>query len=63
MNSISQLISGILKFLQKLLKLFSGITTFTFFDEPLSSGVFPTIFVFYLKDSELEESRSLGSSL
>ena len=50
-NSTSQLISGIFKLLQKLLKCFSGITTFAFVNESLSSGVFPAIFVLYLKDS------------
>ena len=56
-NSTSQLISGIFKRFQKLLKCFSGITTFAFVNEFLSSGVFPAIFVLYLKDSdsELEE--------
>ena len=62
-NSIPQLISGIFKLLQKLLKYFIGITSFVFFNESLFCGVFPTIFVFYLKDLELEERRLLGSSL
>ena len=60
-NSTLQLISGIFKLLQKLLKCFSGITTFAFVNE--SSCVFPTIFFLYLKDSELEERGLLGSSL
>ena len=51
-SSTSQLISGIFKLLQKLLKCFNVITTSAFFNESLSSGVFPTIFVLYLKDSE-----------
>ena len=55
-NSTSQL-------LQELLKCFSGITSFAFVNEWLSSGVFPTILVLYLKDSELEERGLIGSSL
>ena len=51
-NSTSQLINGIFKALQKLLKCFKGMTTFAFVNELLSSCVFPTIFVLYLKDSE-----------
>ena len=51
------------KALQKLLKCFSGITTFMFVNESLYSGVSPTMFVLYLKDSELEERGLLGSSL
>ena len=39
-NSTSQLINGIFKALQKLLKCFSGITTFGLVNESLSSGVF-----------------------
>ena len=39
-NSTSQLINGIFKALQKLLKCFSGITTFALVNESLSSGVF-----------------------
>ena len=39
-NSASQLISGIFKLLQKLLKYFRGITSFTFGNESLFSGVF-----------------------
>ena len=62
-NSTSQLINGIFKALHKLLKFLSGITTFAFVNESLSSGVFPTILVLYLKDSELEERGSLASSL
>ena len=62
-NSTSQLINGIFKALQKLLKCFNGITTSAFVNQSLSSGVFPTILVLYLKDSELEERGSLGSSL
>ena len=62
-NSTSQLISEIFKLLQKLLKYFKGVTSFAFVNESLSSGVFPTILVLYLKDSELEERGLLGSSL
>ena len=62
-NSTSKLISGIFKLLQKLLKYFRGITSFAFVNESLFSGAFPVILVFYLKDSELEEIGSLGSSL
>ena len=54
-NSTSQLISEIFKFLQKLFKCFSGITTSVFINESLSTGVFPLILVLYLKDSELIE--------
>ena len=54
-NSTSQLINRIFKALQKLLQCFSGITTSAFANESLSSGVFPTIFVLYLKDSEIRE--------
>ena len=61
-NSTSQLINGIFKALQKLLKCFSGITTFAFVNESLSSRVFPTILVLCLKDSELRERGLLGSS-
>ena len=62
-NSTSQLINGISKLLQKLLKCFIEITTFAFVNESLFSGVFPTISIFYFKDSESEERESLGSSL
>ena len=48
--STSQLINGISKFLQKLLKYFNGITTSTFVNESIPCGVFPTILVLYLKD-------------
>ena len=59
-NSTSQLINGISKLLQKLLKSFNGTTTFTSVNESLSWGGFPTMLVLYLKDSELVESGSLG---
>ena len=39
-NSTPQLISGIFKLLQKLLKYLRGTTTFAFVNESLSSGVF-----------------------
>ena len=61
-NSTSQLISGTFRLLQKLLKYFRGITNFACVNESLFS-VFPVILVLYLKDSELEERRLLGSSL
>ena len=41
-NSTLQLINGIFKFTQKLLKYFSGITTSAFVNESLFCGVFPT---------------------
>ena len=71
-NSTSQLISEILKLLQKLLKCFNGITTSVSFLPTLFalylglSTSFPSqsvMLVLYLKDSELEENGSLGSSL
>ena len=62
-NSTTQLINGIFKALQKLLKYFSGITTFAFINESLFCGVFPTILVLYLKDLESEERGLLGSFL
>ena len=46
-NSTSQLINGIFQALQKLLKYFSGITTFAVLNESLSSSVFQTILVLY----------------
>ena len=61
--STSQLINGIFKLLQKLLKYFKGITISAFVNESLFCGVFPTIRVSYLKDSELVESGSFDSSL
>ena len=63
-SSTSQLISGMFKVLQKLLKCFGGITTSAFVSESLFSGVFLVIFALYLKDSESGEKTSLlGSSL
>ena len=62
-NSISQLINDISKLLQKLLKYFKGITTSASVNESLFGGVFAIILVFYLKDSELVQSGSFGSSL
>ena len=58
--STSQLINGISKLLQKLLKCFNGTMTSASVNESLSCGVFPTILVLYLKDSELVERGSLG---
>ena len=61
-NSTSQLFSGISKLLQKLLKCFSGLTTFAFVNESLIYGFsYNTCLVF--KRSELEGRGSLGSSL
>ena len=62
-NSTSQLISGTFNLLQKLLKYFRRIASFTFVNESFFSGVFPVILVLYLKDSELEERGLLGPSL
>ena len=62
-SSISQLINGIFKLFQKLLKYFKEITTFPFVNESLFGSVFPTILVLHLKDSELVESGSFDSSL
>ena len=62
-NSILQLISGIFKLLQKLLKYFKGITSSAFVNESLFCGVFPVILVLYLKDSESVLRGLLGSSL
>ena len=55
--------NGIFKLPQKLLNYFSGIATFAFAKESLFCGVFLTILVLYLKDSELEERGLLDSSL
>ena len=62
-NSVSQLIIGIFKLLQKWLKYFSGITTFASVNTSFSSGAFPVILVLYLKYLELEERGLLSSSL
>ena len=62
-NSTSQLISGIFKLLQKLLNYFRGMTSLTFVNESLFSGVFPVILTLHLKDSESEGSGLLGSFL
>ena len=51
-NSISQLINAIFKVLQKLPKCFSGTTTLMSSNASLLFGVFPVLFVLYLKDSE-----------
>ena len=62
-NYTSQLINGISKIFQELLKCFSGITTFALVNESLFCGAFPLRLVLYLKDSELEERGLLGSSV
>ena len=62
-NSSSQLINGIFKPLQKLLKCFSWIKIFAFVNESLSSGIFPAILALYLKDSELRERGLIVSFL
>ena len=62
-SSTLQLIKGIFKLLQKLLKCFSEITTFAPVNESLSSGVFPTILAFFKKGLELRERGVLCSSL
>ena len=51
MRLISQLINGISKILQKLLKYFNGAAISTSFALP-SAGVFPVIFILDLNDSE-----------
>ena len=51
MRLISQLISGISRVLQKLVKYFNGTAISTFFVLP-SAGVFPVIFILDLKNSE-----------
>ena len=62
-NSVSQLINGMSKCLQKLPKCFNGITTSASVSESLSFVVFPIMLVLYLNDSDLLFSGSLGSSL
>ena len=62
-NSTSQLISGIFKLFQILLKYFIGITILASVNESLFSGVFPVVLVLYLKDPELEDRALLSSSL
>ena len=57
----SQLINGISRVLQKLLKYFNDTIILVFFIFPLS-GVFPMIFILYLNDSEFA-MLSFGSSL
>ena len=61
--SNSELINGISKFLQKLLKYFKGIKTSASVNGSLFGGVFPTILVLYLKYSELVDIGSFYSSL
>ena len=58
---ISQLISGISKVLQKLLKYFNGTAISTFFVLP-SEGVLPVIFILHLNDSNFAKVV-FGSSL
>ena len=57
----SQLISGISRVLQKLLKYFNGAIILTSFVLP-AAGVFPVIFILDLIDSDCV-MLSLGSSL
>ena len=57
----SQLIKGISRVLQKLLKYFNGTIISTFFSLP-AAGVFPVIFILDLNDSE-SAKLSFGSSL
>ena len=61
MGLTSQLINGISRVLQELLKYFNGTIISTFFVFP-SSGVFPVIFILDLNDSKYAK-LSLGLSL
>ena len=61
MRLTSQLINGISRVLQKLLKYFNGTIILTSFVLP-SVGVFPVIFILDLNDSE-SVKLTLGSSL
>ena len=61
MRLTSQLINGISRVFQKLLKYFNGTIISTFFVLP-SAGVFPVIFILDLNDSECAK-LSFGSSL
>ena len=61
MRLTSQLINGISRVFQKLLKYFNGIIISTSFVLP-SSGIFPVIFILDLNDLE-SVKLSLGSSL
>ena len=61
MRLTSQLINGISRVLQKLLKYFNGTIISTSFVLP-SAGVFPVIFILDLNDSE-SAKLSFGSSL
>ena len=61
MRLISQLINGISRVCQKLLKYFNGTTTSTSF-VLLSAGVFPVVFILDLNDSE-SVMLSFASSL
>ena len=61
MRLTSQLINGISRVLQKLLKYFNGTVISTFFVLP-AAGVFPVIFILDLNDLE-SVKLSFGSSL
>ena len=61
MRLTSQLINGISRVLQKLLKYFNGTIILTSFVLP-SVGVFPVIFILDLNDSE-SVKLTFGSSL
>ena len=61
MRSTSQLINGISRVLQKLLKYFNGTIILTSFLLS-SAGAFPVIFILDLNDSEFVK-LSFGSSL
>ena len=61
MRLTSQLINGISRVLQKLLKYFNGTIISTSFVLP-AAGVFPVIFILDLNDSDCV-MLSLGSSL
>ena len=52
-----------MEYLKSSKKCCNGITTSAFFNESLFSGIFPTVLVLYLKDSELGEGGVLGLSL
>ena len=61
MRLTSQLINGISRVLQKLLRYFNGTIISTSFAFP-AAGVFPAIFILGLNDSE-SAKLSFGSSL
>ena len=60
MRLISQLINGISRVLQKLLRFFNGTAISTFFDS--TSGVFPVILILDMNDSKFA-ILSFNSSL